>query len=180
MVSILAQCFQLPGTDVPDVKAVNLLAWWNALAALQAADLVLAYHDISDGGLLATVCEMAFASQCGATLIMDLACQPDMGLDVDGCELSTDTVAPGGLERVAHELFCEAPGAIIEVARADASRILAITAAHHMATLPQTIGYPGTKPLLRILRNAQTLVAEPIASLHKSWTRLAKRSAGFT
>ncbi len=44
---------------------------------LKSKNVVLAYHDRSDGGLLATLCEMMFASRLGISILMD-----DLGSDV--------------------------------------------------------------------------------------------------
>jgi phosphoribosylformylglycinamidine synthase len=60
---------------------------------LSAEGRLLAYHDIGDGGLFATVCEMAFASRCGLELAHGA-----FGADA----LST--------------LFAEEPGAVVQVA----------------------------------------------------------------
>ncbi|MCZ6501051.1 MAG: phosphoribosylformylglycinamidine synthase, partial [Gammaproteobacteria bacterium] len=64
--SILAQCFGELGDECPDVEDAELLASFFAL--LQDADFrkrILAYHDRSDGGLIATLFEMSFAARCG-------------------------------------------------------------------------------------------------------------------
>ncbi|HYA66464.1 MAG TPA: phosphoribosylformylglycinamidine synthase, partial [Burkholderiaceae bacterium] len=67
--SILAQvCGQL-GDDAPDVDAADsLAAALRAVRTLVEQDLVLAYHDRSDGGLWACACEMAFAGRCGLSI----------------------------------------------------------------------------------------------------------------
>jgi phosphoribosylformylglycinamidine (FGAM) synthase-like enzyme len=62
--SALAQVFRQIGAEVPDVEDPHLLkAFFNACQAVRKSDpdLVLAYHDRSDGGLFTTVAEMAFA-----------------------------------------------------------------------------------------------------------------------
>jgi phosphoribosylformylglycinamidine synthase len=71
--SILAQVLDQPGGEVPDLNdpqdLVNLV---NAVNTLRAQGRLLAYHDRSDGGLMAAVCEMAFAGQVGVSLNVDL------------------------------------------------------------------------------------------------------------
>jgi phosphoribosylformylglycinamidine synthase len=61
------------GGDVPDLDdpqmLVNLV---NAVNALRAQGRVLAYHDRSDGGLLAAAAEMAFAGHVGVALNIDM------------------------------------------------------------------------------------------------------------
>lgn len=64
--SALAQCYRQLGRDCPDVESAELLsAAFNATQELIKKDLVLAGHDISDGGLITCVLEMAFAGMCG-------------------------------------------------------------------------------------------------------------------
>jgi phosphoribosylformylglycinamidine synthase len=67
--SALAQvCGQL-GAGAPDLDDPALLVGFAAaLRELRTDDLVLAYHDRADGGLFATVVEMAFAGHCGLEL----------------------------------------------------------------------------------------------------------------
>jgi len=60
--SILAQVFGQCGDSAPDLDEPRLLAdFFAAVQDLNREGLILAYHDRSDGGLFATVCEMAFA-----------------------------------------------------------------------------------------------------------------------
>ena len=64
--SCLAQAYGGLGTEAPDVAAPERLATFcAAIIELRRAGLLLAYHDRSDGGLFATLCEMAFAGGCG-------------------------------------------------------------------------------------------------------------------
>ncbi|KAH9168261.1 phosphoribosylformylglycinamidine synthase [Lactarius sanguifluus] len=72
--SALAQVFRQIGAEVPDVEDPQLLkAFFNACQAVRQSDpeLVLAYHDRSDGGLFTTVAEMAFAGRVGVELNLD-------------------------------------------------------------------------------------------------------------
>jgi len=64
--SALAQVYGQIGNDCPDVDDVGLLGRAFAAAqALLAVGLVSAGHDRSDGGLVTTLLEMAFAGNCG-------------------------------------------------------------------------------------------------------------------
>lgn len=70
--SILAQTVQSFGNEAPDLDDAKLLARFvAALRKLTLAGCVYAYHDRSDGGLAATLCEMMFASHCGVTVTLD-------------------------------------------------------------------------------------------------------------
>jgi Phosphoribosylformylglycinamidine (FGAM) synthase, synthetase domain len=71
--SILAQVTQQVGDTVPDVDdPEDLKRFFNAIQSLNSDGKLLAYHDRSDGGLWATVCEMAFAGHVGVSLNVDM------------------------------------------------------------------------------------------------------------
>ena len=66
--SCLAQAYNQVGDDAPDVAAGDVAALFAAVQELNQTDKLLAYHDRSDGGLFATLAEMAFAGACGLQL----------------------------------------------------------------------------------------------------------------
>ncbi len=64
--SALAHVYNQVGDDSPDVEDVELLKrTFNAIQSLIHQDLILSGHDRSDGGLITTLLEMAFAGNCG-------------------------------------------------------------------------------------------------------------------
>ena len=92
--SCLAQVFDRQGGDAPDLDSPDRLrSFFLAIQALSSRGLLLAYHDRSDGGLLATVTEMMFAGRLGASLQL-----------------------PGSDEALLAQLFNEELGAVIQVA----------------------------------------------------------------
>src|SRR5271170_6504721 len=67
--SALAQVYGQTGDTVPDIESPKTLrAFFEAIQKLNREDLIVAYHDRSDGGLWATICEMTFVSRCGVDL----------------------------------------------------------------------------------------------------------------
>jgi phosphoribosylformylglycinamidine synthase len=67
--SCLAQVYKQLGNETPDVDcAETLKGFFNAMQALVRKELVIAYHDISDGGLFTTISEMAFAGHTGVDI----------------------------------------------------------------------------------------------------------------
>ncbi len=98
--SSIAQVFNQIGNEVPDIKANNLKAFFEDISSLKSKNMILAYHDRSDGGLLTTVLEMAFASRCG------------VNLDISG--LSGNPI---------EKLFNEELGAVIQVNKKDEAAI---------------------------------------------------------
>ena len=73
--SVLAQVWQQMGSTAPDVASEDVHAFFELMKKAKDNDWVLAYHDRSDGGLLVTLLEMAFAGRCG--LQVDLDVSPD-------------------------------------------------------------------------------------------------------
>src|SRR5207245_4234652 len=120
--SILAQVHAALGDACPDLDDPALLK--NFFAALQElAPLALAYHDRSDGGLFATVCEMAFAGHCGVTVNLDPLAFDAAADDVDAFKRNTgEQLAGRARELVLAALYNEELGAVIQIrARARAS-----------------------------------------------------------
>ena len=67
--SALAQVYNQFGNKVPDVhSSANLKSFFGFIQDAMAQDLLLAYHDRSDGGVLVTLMEMAFAGHCGLSI----------------------------------------------------------------------------------------------------------------
>jgi len=67
--SALAQVYKQVGRDAPDIDDPRVpRLFFHMMQALNQLGFVLAYHDRSDGGLLATVCEMAFAGHTGVSI----------------------------------------------------------------------------------------------------------------
>lgn len=99
--SALAQVFNQIGDVSPDIEAKTLETFFTQFTKLKQDGKVLAYHDRSDGGLLATLSEMAFASRCG--LDIDLSALPGMAIE---------------------KLFNEELGAVIQVKKSDIDTVL--------------------------------------------------------
>ncbi len=64
--SVLAHCLKQVGLDSPDLDNPSLLKdAFRAVQLLLREGLILSGHDRSDGGLIVTLLEMAFAGNCG-------------------------------------------------------------------------------------------------------------------
>jgi phosphoribosylformylglycinamidine synthase len=146
--SALAQVYGRLGTHPPDLDDPALLrAFFSGIQALSSAGLLLAYHDRADGGLAATLCEMAFA---GGT-----------GLDVDLGGLDGDPRAI---------LFCEELGAVLQVRAADAARAEIALRAAGLADCIHRIGRPAAGDRIAIRRGAELLFEASRAELRGIWS----------
>jgi phosphoribosylformylglycinamidine synthase len=146
--SILAQVYGQVGNVVPDVDdPAAIKGLYAALAELRADDLVLAYHDRSDGGLIVTLCEMAFAGHAGVTL--------DAG-----------TVAPEA-DLIA-QLFNEELGAVMQVRRDDAPRVIERLGQHGVAG--RVVGRPNTADEISIERGPTIVYRSARVALQRAWS----------
>ncbi|RMZ77880.1 hypothetical protein DV738_g4209, partial [Chaetothyriales sp. CBS 135597] len=106
--SSLAQSFKQVGHTSPDVRSVQLFKdFFDATEKLHEQDIVLAYHDRSDGGLFTTLAEMSFAGRCGIEIMINEICP------------TTD------LADVLPVLFTEELGAVFQVRKKDEQRFKA-------------------------------------------------------
>jgi phosphoribosylformylglycinamidine synthase len=143
--SALAQVYAQLGDDAPDVDDPSRLkAFFDTVQALHRDGLLLAYHDISDGGLFAALAEMAFASRCGLDVAM------------------ASGAAPLPL------LFAEELGAVVEVRSADHPHVVACLQAAGLHA--QAIGRSTPGERIRIAVNGETLLDESRVDLHRAWS----------
>ncbi|MEP6701945.1 MAG: phosphoribosylformylglycinamidine synthase, partial [Betaproteobacteria bacterium] len=142
--SVLAQVFDQIGDTTPDLDdAQQFRRFFDGLQRLNRDGKILAYHDRSDGGLIATICEMAFAARCG------------LDLDIDACGADPLPV-----------LFNEELGAVLQVRSAD--RAAVIDAMPQMAI--HRIGRLSDDGRIRIRRGDTPLLDESRVTLHREWS----------
>jgi phosphoribosylformylglycinamidine synthase len=144
--SALAQVYGELGDVAPDVDDAALLAaFFRIVRDLDAERHILAYHDRSDGGLFAVLCEMAFASRCG------------LAIDVE--ELTGTAV---------EALFNEELGAVLQV---PASHRHAVVAAFETAGLRCVcVGSPARGDRIRIDNAGAPLLDVARSELHRAWS----------
>ncbi len=151
--SCLAQVYNQIGDVSADLEsAEDLLNLFNATQAMMADDLMLAYHDRADGGLLVTLLEMAFAGHCG--------------LNVDVSNLGVEPIAA---------LCAEEVGVVIQVKAEDKVKIDALLAEHHLSTLSHWIGSPLTDGQINITAHGNTLLYKTRKSLQSWWAETSYR-----
>jgi phosphoribosylformylglycinamidine synthase len=167
--SILAQVFGEAGDVPPDVDDPQALrAFFTCIRALARDGLLLAYHDRSDGGLFAAVCEMAFAGRAGVTLNLDLLSYDALALDVDGNERRPELMRGRDLDRALRALFAEELGAVIQVCAAERNGVLARLREAGLAA--QVIGAPSARDEIRLVRSAKPVFAAPRVELQRAWS----------
>src|SRR5690606_25778848 len=115
--SAFAQVMQQIGNDAPDVdSAEDLKGFCNAIQRLNNEGKLLAYHDRSDGGLFATLCEMAFAGHTGLSVNLDiLTLEGEHASDAGDAKNWAQQVGERRNDMTLRALFNEELGAVIQV-----------------------------------------------------------------
>jgi phosphoribosylformylglycinamidine synthase len=172
--SILAQVFGQMGNAAPDVDDPAVLPrFFAVLQALNTDGKLLAYHDRSDGGLYAAVCEMAFAAHCGVTLNLDLLAYDAQSLDVDGSERTPGILQGRSDERLLAALFAEELGAVVQVRASERNAVLARL--REAGLVAHLIGAPNNSGEIRLVRNAKAVFAAPRVELQRIWSETTWR-----
>jgi phosphoribosylformylglycinamidine synthase len=155
--SALAQVHGMFGSEVPDLdRAQDLAGFFDAIQALRRESMLLAYHDRSDGGLLATIAEMMFAAGVGVDL------DPGTALpEAAGAQASSTVMA---------WLFNEELGAVVQVRAADRARAVALFDACGLGGCVFPVGRPNASDRLRLTVGGRVLLDEPRAALRRSWS----------
>ena len=181
--SVLAQTLDKEGGAVPDLDhAQDLVNLVHAINALRQRGDLLAYHDRSDGGLLAAVAEMAFAGQVGVALNVDMLLLEgdgisDSRMDTGDSKNWTTQIQARRQELTLKALFNEELGAVIQVRTAVRNEVMQLLREHGLSKHSHFIGKtrPAHAPLdvgkgkLEIWRDTQCVFSAPLQDLHQVW-----------
>ena len=151
--SCYAQACGVFGGDAADLEAPGpLQAAFSALRSLRAEDRVLAYHDRSDGGVVATLLEMAFAGRTG----LDINVPADARADAF--------------------LFNEEPGFVVQVGQADLETAKSIFTEHGVpANCLFVVATPRSDGHVNIRQDGKTLLESCRADLQQTWAETSYR-----
>jgi phosphoribosylformylglycinamidine synthase len=159
--SVLAQVYPQSGGDgawpafagdgrdesVPDLDDPQRLRdFFHLIADAREAGLLLAYHDRSDGGAFAALCEMAFASHRGL----------DINLD-------------GWGDDAFRTLFAEELGAVVQVADEDRAAFADLVERHALTECAQRIARPTTASAVRVQQDGDILAEWRWEELFDAW-----------
>jgi len=173
--SALAQAWRATGDSSPDIEPEPLKAFFEAIQELGRGDLLLAYHDRSDGGLFAAVCEMAFASRCGISVNLDTVCYDPLTNDVDGIDRRPESIAGRYTDRVMAGLFSEELGALVQIRHRQRSEVMQRLRSHGLGACVHFIGAPNELDRVRVWRNGKLLFEERRARLAQVWSEVGYR-----
>jgi phosphoribosylformylglycinamidine synthase len=175
--SILAQVTQQVGDTTPDVDdAEDLKHFFAAIQALNSDGKLLAYHDRSDGGLWATVCEMAFAGHVGVSLNVDmLTLDPNHEFDYGDAKDWAKQTSGRREDRTIRALFNEELGAVIQVRAQDRDAVLAALREHGLSACSHVIGKINERDAIEIYRDAKKIYEAPRTELQRAWSEVSWR-----
>lgn len=173
--SILAQVTQQVGDSVPDVDdAEDLKRFFNAIQSLNAQRKLLAYHDRSDGGLFATVAEMAFAGHTGVSLNIDMLTL-DSGESADYGDAKDWAKQTSGRrdDATLRALFNEELGAVIQVAASERDTVLQTLREFGLSACSHVIGTLNERDEIEIYRDAKKIYSQPRITLQQAWSEVS-------
>lgn len=189
--SILGQVLGQSGNETPDLdEAQDLVALVDAVNALRAKGQILAYHDRGDGGLLATVAEMAFAGHVGVALNVDMLVTEGDGISdsrMDSGEGKNWSAQVSGRreEMTLRALFNEELGAVLQIRTADRAEVLQTLREHGLIqcshiigkTRPAASAIDAGKGELQVWRDAKPVFGAKLSDLHQVWDAVSWKIA---
>ena len=148
--SCLAQVYKQLGETTPDLATPDLLInFFNAIQKLTTEQKLLAYHDRSDGGVLLTLAEMAFAGKAGWT--------------VDVAALGQNSQSDLAL------LFSEELGAVIQVADTELAYVQQVLASFNLQANSHLLGAVNNSDELVVQRAGQVIFSDSRTRLRSIW-----------
>jgi phosphoribosylformylglycinamidine synthase len=151
--SVLAQVYQQMGNLSPDLDSPVLLKeFFYTIQLLNRQNKILAYHDRSDGGLLATVAEMLFASRLGLTLQIDC--------------MEMDLLAA---------LFNEELGAVLQIHKQNVEEVAGLFKQAGFSNGVHVIGGLDESQQLSIYNSSKLIYTAGRAELQSTWSEVSYR-----
>ena len=172
--SVFGQVYNNMSGDAPDLDDTGRLKdFYGVIQQLVAEDKLLAYHDRSDGGLFATLAEMAFAARCGLNIDLNLLLAQTFITNHTALSQSLRTEEVKALaewqETIARTLFNEELGAVIQVRKQDVADIINLFYQQQLHHNVFEIGTLTDENTL-IIRDGQThLISDNLIKLQQTW-----------
>ena len=163
--SALAQVYNQIGNQTPDLDdPKKFLGFFNAIQELIKEDLLLSYHDRSDGGLFVTLAEMAIAGRKGIEVLLDKLAKNSKDHSTVNVQRSTFDVLS--------ILFAEELGAVVELDKSKLAEVMVICAKHNISDITHLIGTTTADKKLKVQLNNESIYTESITVLNRIWSEL--------
>jgi phosphoribosylformylglycinamidine synthase len=157
----------------PDLdEPADLIRFFEVLQGLRQEELLLAYHDRSDGGLWGALCEMAFAARCGFRI--DLRgllkrLRSDVG-ESGGEEGSGESEVFSQLWRV---LFCEEVGAVLQIRARDRHCVMERFTRAGLGGAVSLLGEATREKLFCVERGEESLLRLELSEALEAWSAVS-------
>lgn len=146
--SALASVYKQFGQETPDVDSPQLIKqFFKLIQTLKQENMIHAYHDRSDGGLIVTLLEMAFASHCGLTIQLK--------------ETIADPIAA---------LFSEELGAVIQIAQEQQDAIFSLINTFGLLDFTSHIGTLAKEDTISIYHGDKAIFKDTRIHLQSQWS----------
>ncbi|ARP82358.1 phosphoribosylformylglycinamidine synthase [Bordetella genomosp. 8] len=174
--SILAQVYNQVGTEAPDIDVPqDLRAFFITIRTLAEAGTLLAYHDRSDGGLFATICEMAFAGHTGVSVNLDMLTFDANSADWGDYKIRPEQVAVQREELTLKALFSEEAGAVIQVPASQRDAVMQVLRGAGLSKFAHVIGGLNNSDEVEFYRDGRKIWGQPRAELGRAWSETSYR-----
>ncbi len=166
--------------DLDDAQQLKSLV--AAVNALRAQGRLLAYHDRSDGGLWAAVCEMAFAGHMGVSLNVDILVTEGDGIQDSRAEYGDSKnwatqVSERRNEATLRALFNEELGVVLQVPTAQRNEVVATLREHGLSRHAHFIGKTNDRGVIEVWRDAKLQFSAALQQLQQAWDDVSWRIA---
>ncbi|HNA83427.1 MAG TPA: phosphoribosylformylglycinamidine synthase, partial [Thiobacillaceae bacterium] len=174
--SVLGQVYGELGNTCPDLEEpVRLKTFFALIQKLNAEGKLLAYHDRADGGLFATLCEMAFAGRCGVDLDVDELRYHRIHDDIMEDVVDAPDPHEPYTSRLFGILFNEELGAVVQVRKRDTPAVMNAILEADLRDEFYIIGSPNKADRVRILREGVAVFDAARADLLAAWSETSYR-----
>lgn len=171
--SVLSHTLGQFGDEVPDIQdAEKLRTFFAVIRSLADEGAILAYHDRSDGGLFATVAEMALAGHTGVSINVDMLTFDQAVQDWGDYKIRPDQVQVQRDESTIKALFNEELGAVIQVRAEDRDKVLQVLREVGLSLCSHAIGTLNDKDTIEVFRDGAVVLEYSRAELGQAWSRV--------
>ncbi|WP_019939560.1 phosphoribosylformylglycinamidine synthase [Bordetella sp. FB-8] len=173
--SILAQVYGQVGETVPDIdRPQDLRAFFITIRTLAEAGIILAYHDRSDGGLFATLVEMALAGRTGVSVNLDMLTFDPSSADWGDFKIRAEQVAVQREELTLKALFSEEAGAVIQVPMSQRDAVMQVLRGAGLSKYAHVIGGLNDSDEIELYRDGRKIWSQPRADLGSAWSEVSR------
>jgi phosphoribosylformylglycinamidine synthase len=172
--SMLAQVSRQFGNDAPDLEdPARLAAALRVVRSLATAGKLLAYHDRSDGGLFAALCEMAFAGHCGVTVNIDVLAMDPVAADWGDFKIRPEQVSVRRNEQMLRALFNEELGILVQARKVDQGAVMDALRAEGLGPIAHVVAKPNERDVIEVWCDARSVFARQRTELQQAWSEVS-------